>query len=169
MTAAPYIEHTGELPDQPLILEVYPPDRRTRYRGSTQLYEDDGVSLAYHDDVYSWTKIDYKFDPESRHRLTVHPPAGPYDKSMLRNGLRVRLVHAEQPGFVMVDGVAVHEVGAAAGADGDPPDPATPSWGWTPEERVLEIVLPGDRSRQSIAIEIGPEKERARLSASPSE
>ncbi len=66
----PVVQHTGEMPGQPLIVEVFPAGR-----SEGRLYEDDGESLAYQQGAFAERAFRQERGPEGC-RVSVGAPAG---------------------------------------------------------------------------------------------
>jgi alpha-glucosidase/alpha-D-xyloside xylohydrolase len=61
----PVRQYTGQPVDEPTTIRIYPGDN-----GEFRLYNDDGQSLDYEDDEYSWTLLQWD---EEGHTLTIAP------------------------------------------------------------------------------------------------
>jgi alpha-glucosidase len=82
----PVVSHTGEMPGQPLIVDVYP-----AARSEGLLYEDDGQSLAYQQGAFAERVFHQARGPEGC-RLSVEAPRGSW-----RPGTRARWWSASTP------------------------------------------------------------------------
>jgi alpha-glucosidase len=120
----PVVQHTGEMPGQPLIVGVYGD------RGAGQLYEDDGETLGHTRGAssrrgFSWSRTG------ATGPLTVAAPEGP-SRPTARD-LVLELRGAAEPSAVTVGGEALARL-----APGAKPGP-----GWTVDDAgVLRVRVP---------------------------
>src|SRR5437762_4817090 len=80
----PVVQHTGQMPGQPLIVDVYP-----AARSEASLYEDDGSSLDYTRGKAS-RRVFRQTRAEGRCVIDVAAPAGPYRPAARDIVVRVR-------------------------------------------------------------------------------
>jgi alpha-glucosidase len=119
----PVVQHTGEMPGQPLIVDVYGD------RGAGQLYEDDGETLGHTRGAflrrrYEWSRTG------ARGQFTVAAPEGPYRPAARDLVLEVRGVAA--PARVSAGGQELVRLA---------PDAKGP--GWTVDDAgVLRVRVP---------------------------
>lgn len=127
----PVVQHTGEMPGQPLIVDVFPAGR-----SEGRLYEDDGESLAYQQGAFAERAFRQERGPEGC-RLSVGAPAGSWRPAARELRLRVRL--AAEPRRVRLDGRDLARAG-----DG-------PGWSWS--EGVAEVRLPDPQAALEVLID----------------
>ena len=94
----PVVQHTGEMPGQPLVLGVYGD------RGAGQLYEDDGESLGHTRGAFSRRRFEWSRTGASG-RLTVAAPEGEYRPAARDIVLELR--GATEPSSITADGQAL--------------------------------------------------------------
>jgi alpha-glucosidase len=128
----PVIQHTGEMPGQPLIVEVYAADR-----AESSFYEDDGLSFDYE----KGERIVRTFAQEragARVQVTVSAPDSAWrpKERMLRFVIQV----ASTPSRVTVNGASVTRASS----------PAAP--GWSLDDRGFVIVTLADRFEQTTIV-----------------
>jgi alpha-glucosidase len=127
----PVIQHTGEMPGQPLVVEVYAADR-----GESSFYEDDGLSFEYE----KGQRIVRAFAQErtgARVQVTVSAPDGAWrpQERMLRFVIQV----ASAPNRVTVNGTSVTRASSTAP-------------GWSLDDRGFVIVTLPDRFEQTTIV-----------------
>jgi alpha-glucosidase len=127
----PVVQHTGEMPGQPLVIGVYGD------RGAGQLYEDDGETLGHTRGAYSRRRFEWSRTGASG-TLTVAAPEGPYRPAA--RGLVLELRGATEPASVTADGQALARL--AAGAAAGP--------GWSLDDAgILRVRVP-DRFAETV-------------------
>lgn len=113
----PKAERSGELPIDPLILDVFPGDS-----GSTRVYEDAGDSPGYRAGAYSFTPVAQRRAGGTT-TLTIAPVEGSFPGMPRERGCQVRLRGSWPPARVTWNGADVpyRATGAAPGwrYDGD--------------------------------------------------
>jgi len=130
----PVVQHTGEMPGQPLIVEVYTADH-----GEASQYEDDGLSFQYQ----SGQSMTRRFTQEragSRATITVSAPDGAWRPAARRLRLVVQIDGV--PRTVTVNGSAMPR--STSSGDG----------GWTLDDRGFVVVDRPD-TFEKIVVEIG--------------
>ncbi len=95
----PKMKNTGEKPVDPLILAVFP-----QAHGSTQVYEDQGNSLEYKNDAYSWTEVRQARQRDDRIAIEILPAKGSYTGMPPRRSYQIRLIGVLPPGEVLCNG-----------------------------------------------------------------
>ena len=128
----PVIQHTGEMPGQPLIVEVYAADR-----GESSFYEDDGLSFDYEKGSAS-SAPSRRSGPAARVQVTVSAPDGAWrpQERMLRFVIQV----ASTPSRVTVNGASVTRASSPAAT------------GWSLDDRGFVIVTLPDRFEQTTIV-----------------
>ena len=71
---APRMEFIGQKPLDPLALDVYAGRKAAEFN----LYEDDGISLDYRKNAYSWTPIRFASDGRDSHLQVIGPSKGKF-------------------------------------------------------------------------------------------
>ena len=128
----PAIQHTGEMPGQPLIVEVYAGDR-----GESSLYEDDGLSFEYE----KGQRVVRTFSQErtgSRVQVTVSAPDGSWRPQ--ERQLRLAIQVAAPPGRVAVNGTSVTRASS------------TTAPGWSLDDRGFVVVTMPDRFERTTVV-----------------
>ena len=130
----PVLQHTGQMPGQPLIVEVYAADH-----GEASQYEDDGLSFRYQ----SGQSMTRQFTQEragSRVTITASAPEGAWRPAARR--LRLVMQTDGVPRTVTVNGAAVPRSAASGDA------------GWTLDDRGFVVVDRPDTFEKTV-VEIG--------------
>jgi alpha-glucosidase len=120
----PVVQYSGQMPGQPLIVEVYAADH-----GEGTLYEDDGISLEYRQGN-SMTRRFTQVRSDHAVRVAVTAPEGSWRPADRR--LRLMVQTAGTPARVSVDGA-------------DMPKATGGRAGWTADERGFIVVDMPDR------------------------
>jgi alpha-glucosidase len=110
------VQHVGEAPEEPLVLEVHPGGDT-----ATWLIEDDGESTAYRHGVEARTPIRLRSRASGRLRLEVGPREGDFE--IAPRVVRVAVHGCPPPASVWVDAVRLPAAGALDGGVGA-------SWNW---------------------------------------
>jgi alpha-glucosidase len=120
----PVVQHTGEMPGQPLIVGVYGD------RGAGQLYEDDGETLGNTRGVFSRRRFDWSRTGTTG-TLTASAPEGPYRPAA--RDLVLELRGATAPSAITADGQALTHLAAGAKSGA----------GWTvDDDGVVRVRVP---------------------------
>src|SRR6185503_20907751 len=93
------VQHTGEMPGQPLRVSVYPAKT-----SEAELYEDDGESLEYRDGSFARRRFAQRREAGCA-AVEVAAPAGRYRPAARDLVLRIRT--EGEPGRVWLDRAAV--------------------------------------------------------------
>lgn len=114
----PKMKNTGEKSVDPLILSVFP-----QASGSAQVYEDQGNSLEYKNNVCAWTEVRHARQQDGKIKIEILPSRGSYTGMPVTRAYQVRLVGTLPPAGIMCNGRALPQSrnGATAGwtYDGD--------------------------------------------------
>ena len=94
--------HSMSKAPDPLIVDVF--GSRT---GRFDLYEDDGVSLAYARGRYALTPMGYATNREGLHRLVIGPTKGAYRGQLPSRSYELRIHARRAPSSVSLDGLRV--------------------------------------------------------------
>lgn len=113
-----------------LILNVYGSGK-----GSFDLYEDDGVSLAYANGQYAITPMTYAGTGDGFHRLLIGPAKGSFKGQVQRRSCELRVHGVDKPRAVSVNGKLLD------------------NWVWDARRRTATIVLPEHSIRDRIRVE----------------
>jgi alpha-glucosidase len=120
---------TDAIPQDRVILSVFP-----GANGSLRLYEDDGLTDAYQQGQYEWTKIVTRMDSPEVWVVHVAPSEGHCGALPDRRGYEIRLEGSCRPDRIVLDGAEVS--------------------GWTYEPEMLRttIQVPKRSKRQSVTV-----------------
>ena len=127
----PEMDYTGEKPENPLTLDIYPSDISVY-----DLYEDDGLTLNYQKGIYAITKITCRKDDISNATyIEIHSPEGEYEvhpKSI------ILLVHSDnRPAAVTLNKKQVSEL---TRVDEEIASPGLrPAWSYDADKKVIFI------------------------------
>jgi hypothetical protein len=133
----PVVQHTGEMPGQPLRVTAYP----GRAPSTTVYYEDDGESLDYQRGAFAERRFAQRREA-GRQLLEVGAVSGPWRPAPRKLELRVRL--DGPPARVLLDGKPL----AAA-------TPTAPGYRFGADS-FLEVVLEDRPQAITLAIETRP-------------
>jgi alpha-glucosidase len=128
----PVIQHTGDMPGQPLLVEVYAADR-----GEASFYEDDGISFDYE----KGQRAIRTFKQErtgARVQVTVSAPDGAWRPQ--ERSLRFFIQVASPPARVTVDGTTIERTSTTAAS------------GWSLDDRGFVVVTLADRSEPATVV-----------------
>lgn len=92
-------DYSNARPLEPLILNVYGSGQ-----GRFDLYEDDGVSLAYDKGQYAVTALTYTTDGDGLHHLLIEPTHGTYQGQLPVRSYELHIHAAGKPTSISVDG-----------------------------------------------------------------
>jgi alpha-glucosidase len=135
----PVVQHTGQMPGQPLTVEVYPADRSEAW-----LYEDDGRSLRYRRGESVRRRLAQARGSQSRTRevrVEIGAAEGAYRPAA--RTLEIAIVSAGEPRGVTLDGAALPRR--------DPDSEKAPA-GWRLDERGFVVVTMPDRFEPAILV-----------------
>jgi alpha-glucosidase (family GH31 glycosyl hydrolase) len=116
-------DYSNAKPLDPVILNVYGSGK-----GSFDLYEDDGVSLAYAAGEYAQTAMTYAQSSDGFHHLVIEPTRGTFQGQVQARSYELHIHAADKPSSLSLNG---EEVGR---------------WTWDAEQATAVVVL----ARQSI-------------------
>ncbi|HEY8493564.1 MAG TPA: TIM-barrel domain-containing protein [Myxococcota bacterium] len=137
------VQHVGETPREPLVLEVFP-----GADGATTIVEDDGETLDYRSGVEARTTVRLWARAAGRLRLEVGAREGRY--AIAPRPLRVAVHGCPPPGSVWLD--AVRLPGPRRVAPEEPAD--EPAWWW--EAGVLHVRWLDDGAGRALEVEPAP-------------
>ena len=98
--------YSDEKPANRIILNVYGSGP-----GRFDLYEDDGISLAYGKGEYAITTLTYTTSADASHHLVIEPTKGSYQGQSGARSYELRIHAAGKPASISVDG---QDVGAGS-------------------------------------------------------
>jgi alpha-glucosidase len=127
----PVVQHTGQVPGQPLIVGVYP-----AARSDARFYEDDGETMAYRDGASVRRLFSQRRDPQ-RCVVEVGAPDGPYRPSA--RDLVLQVAWEGEPRRVLVEGKP------ATKGEGIP--------GWTTADGLVSIRMADRWDAFTVALE----------------
>lgn len=135
----PPMQHTGEKPVDPLILNVWPlADKST---SSYSVYEDAGNTIDYQTGSFARTPVKASQTGDTL-RVEIGPVEGTYPGRLMNRGYQLRLPADWPPASVTVNGAAVHHTGA------------TGEGGWSFEGNTLTTIIPVSHSNEAAAVTI---------------
>jgi alpha-glucosidase (family GH31 glycosyl hydrolase) len=121
--------YSDEKPLNRIILNVY-----GTAPGRFDLYEDDGLTLAYDKDQYAITTLTYTTSADGSHHLVIEPTKGAYQG---------------QPGSRSYE-LRIHGVGRPASISADGQDVGAASWDATQSATVVSVPSRSIRDRREI-------------------
>jgi alpha-glucosidase (family GH31 glycosyl hydrolase) len=122
-------DYSNAKPLDTVILNVYGSGK-----GSFDLYEDDGVSLAYTAGQYAQTAMTYAASSDGFHHLVIEPTKGTFQGQVQARSYELRIHAADKPSSLSVSG---RDVGR---------------WTWDAEQATAVVVLPRQSIRDRISV-----------------
>jgi alpha-glucosidase (family GH31 glycosyl hydrolase) len=125
----PESAYSDAKPLDTLILNLY-----GNGKGHFDLYEDDGVSLAYADNAHALTSLDYATQGDGLHRLVIGPATGTFEGQVQRRTWELHIHTASKPRSVTIDGRAFDH------------------WTWDAAHTSATLVLPERSVRDTVNV-----------------
>jgi len=122
-------EYSNAKPLDTVILNVYGSGE-----GRFDLYDDDGVSLAYSEGQYAQTAMTYAVSSDGFHHLVIEPTKGTFQGQAQARTYELRIHAADKPSSISVNG---GDVGR---------------WTWDAEQATAVVVLPRQLIRDRISV-----------------
>jgi alpha-glucosidase (family GH31 glycosyl hydrolase) len=122
-------DYSNAEPLDVLILNVY-----AGGKGSFDLYEDDGISLAYAEGQFAQTALRYDSGSDGTHRLVIEPTTGTFRGQGQARSYELRIHAAGKPSSVSVNGSAAAR------------------WTWDAGQGTAVVVLPRQAIRERINV-----------------
>ena len=122
-------EYSDARPLDSLILDVYGSGK-----GSFDLYEDDGVSLAYAEGQYAQTLMTYASGSDGSHQLVIEPTRGTFQGQVQARSYELRIHATDKPSSISVNG-----------RDAGP-------WTWEAEQTTAVVVVASQPIRERISV-----------------
>ena len=122
-------EYSDARPLDSLILDVYGSGK-----GSFDLYEDDGVSLAYAEGQYAQTLMTYVSGSDGSHQLVIEPTRGRFQGQVQARSYELRIHATDKPSSISVNG-----------RDAGP-------WTWEAEQATAVVVVASQPIRERISV-----------------
>jgi len=122
-------QYSDAKPLDTLVLNVYGSGK-----GSFDLYEDDGVSLAYAAGQHAQTLITYASRSDGSHHLVIEPTRGTFQGQVPARSYELRIHTADKPSSLSVNG---EEAGR---------------WTWDAGQATAVTVLPRQSIRDRISV-----------------
>ncbi len=115
-------------------------------RGSTAVYEDDGISRGYERGECSWLPVSHQRAADGSVRIVIGPVRGSWPGMMLSRPVEVQLLGAERPGEVLAGAVPLSERR----------HDDLPGWHFDPDRKALRIVAHVTDVRAETVIRVAP-------------
>jgi len=132
------VQHSGEAPAEPLVLEVFPGGE-----GSCEVVEDDGATTAYRDGVEARTPVRLRTRAGGRLRLEVGARAGRFQ--IAPRPLRVAVHACARPSGVWLDALRLDEA-----------EPEAREAGWWWRAGVLSVRWSDEGGSHALEVEPAP-------------
>jgi hypothetical protein len=135
----PKMKNSSSKPIDPLILIIFPGDS-----GSTRIYEDQGNSLGYKKDEFSWTSVHFSHADEDRLKIDIEPASGKFPGMLQERSYEIRL-----PGMFPPEAVTCnsHELSFNRGE-------TEPGWRYDGEKLMVIVTLPNFQVHERVEIGI---------------
>ena len=125
---APQMDYSDQRALDPLTIEVF-----AGKPGSFRLYEDDGTSLDYRKDGYSWTPLTYEPSQQSgEHTIAIGPTEGHYQGQPESRRYKIRIHGLLKPASVRAGDKTLQERQVSDSGEG---------WSWNEQDRVTTVDL----------------------------
>ncbi|MFL6606072.1 MAG: TIM-barrel domain-containing protein [Steroidobacteraceae bacterium] len=125
----PVSDYSDQKPLDTLILDVYGSGN-----GRFQLYEDDGVSLAYNESQYSLTTMTHATSNDGLHHLVIEPAKGTFQGQVPARSYELRIHTADRPSSLTVNGSDVGPIH------------------WDAQQGIAVVALPKQAIRNRITV-----------------
>jgi len=122
-------EYSDAKPLDTLILNVYGSGK-----SSFDLYEDDGISLAYAEGQYAHTAMTYASGSDGSHQLVIEPTRGTFQGQVQARSYELRIHATDRPSSISVNG-----------RDAGP-------WRWEAERATAVVAVPSQPIRERISV-----------------
>jgi len=122
-------EYSDAKPLDTLILNVYGSGK-----SSFDLYEDDGISLAYAEGQYAHTAMTYASGSDGSHQLVIEPTRGAFQGQVQARSYELRIHATDKPSSISVNG---RDAG---------------SWRWEAERATAVVAVPSQPIRERISV-----------------
>ena len=129
------MRYCSERPLDTLIIQVFGPDS-----GSFNLYEDDGLSLQYLHEQYSWTKISCSGNERAGYCIKIGATSGTYSGQVSRRAYILQLRGFPEPHKIQVDGRMLKR-GVKTG-----------TWRRDAQTGTVEVSIPAKDIRKSVEV-----------------
>ncbi len=139
----PKMRNTHEKPVDPLILMVFPYDS-----GEFELYEDEGNTLGYKKNEFTWQKIRNNW-LNDKIKIEIYPAVGEFKGMLERRGYEIRVPLILPPERISCNGKEV----TYSNEEKDM------TWRYDGNKLTLILNLPKFSIREKVEIEIGLQKE----------
>ncbi|GAB2548273.1 glycoside hydrolase family 31 protein [Rhodanobacter koreensis] len=122
-------DYSNAQPLDHVILNVYGSGK-----GSFELYEDDGISLAYSQGQYALTPMTYATSSDGSHQLVIEPTKGSFAGQVQARSYELRIHAANKPLSISVNGSNVSQ------------------WTWNAKEATATVMLPKQAIQNRISV-----------------
>jgi alpha-glucosidase (family GH31 glycosyl hydrolase) len=129
------MRYCSERPLDTLIIQAFGPDS-----GSFNLYEDDGLSLQYLHEQFSWTKISCSGNEQTGYCIKIGATSGTYSGQVSRRAYILQLRGFPEPHKIQVDGRMLKR-GAKTG-----------TWCRDAQTGTVEVSIPAKDIRKSVEV-----------------
>ncbi len=126
----PVSDYSNAKPLDTVILNVFGSGQ-----GSFELYEDDGISLAYANDRFALTAMTYATSADGLHRIVIEPSKGAFEGRVPARSYELRIHAAGKPASMRFNG---RDIGPAA---------------WDAQQATAIVVLPKQPIGAKLSVE----------------
>jgi len=122
-------DYSDAKPLNTVILNVYGSGK-----GSFDLYEDDGISLAYAQGQYAQTPMTYATGSDGSHQFVVEPTSGSFKGQVQARSYELRIHATDKPPSISVNGKDAGQ------------------WSWNSKDATATVMLPRQSIRNRIVV-----------------
>jgi len=132
----PVREYIGQRPLDSLEVNVY-----GSKSGKFNLYEDDGISLAYESGKFAWTPISFQKNSNGESEIKIGPTKGNFTGQVKNRVYHIKVYDISNPVLIQVNGKTLSE-----------PNNGLSYWNWDSQKSIVNIYLNPKDIRQAIDI-----------------
>ncbi|HEX9970965.1 MAG TPA: TIM-barrel domain-containing protein, partial [bacterium] len=123
----PKMKNSNSNPIDPLILMIFPGDS-----GATRIYDDQGNSLGYKKDEFSWTSVHFSKPDDGTLKVEIEPAQGKFPGMLRQRSYEIR-----SPGTFPTEAVTCNNHGLDFNTEEN-----APGWRYDGDKLMIIITLP---------------------------
>jgi alpha-glucosidase (family GH31 glycosyl hydrolase) len=133
-------DYSNQKPLDNIIVNVYGAGK-----GHFDLYEDDGSTLAYSQNQYAVTPMDYVTQAGDQHELVIEAAKGSFKGQLPSRSYELRIHAGSKPSAITIDGAdGAHWKWKA--------NDAVAHWKWDARESTAIVVVPKQSIRERVSV-----------------